>query len=218
MMILLFSEAQILYAQFFEGTIYYTIDVHYKGDNERHKTYYETEKFGDTVLVHVNNEGFLRRDFPGSSADFGVESYIYHPTENKQYATYRFTDTVYWYVSDSNYATDFSILPNCNVETESFNGRTLSCIETTSVDPFSGLPMKSRYFYIPGMYLINYSAWSNNEDFRQGFIYEMARSNMVKIYLDYGNYEYTMTAIRFEEKQIDDSVFMLSPDREFKKQ
>lgn len=101
---------ELLPAQIFEGIIYYKMDVNYKGGNLRHKQYYEEEKFGDTVAVYVNQEGYVKREFVGSSIQFGTDAYIYDPTRNIQFALYNSIDTIYWYYSDTNIVEDFEVV------------------------------------------------------------------------------------------------------------
>lgn len=204
-------------AQIFEGEIAYKVDVNYKGTNRRHKEYYENEKFGDTILVYVSKEGSVRREFPGSSK-YGAKYYLYDPISNIQYAEFRFSDTVYWYKADTNPLMDYKIVEGCDNNEIYFEDKLLDCIETEGFDSHLNQPTKSRYYYSPGELLFNYESWSKNKDFLQGELYGTSKSNFLIMYLDYGNYEYTMTAIDVKEMDLDDKIFKIPKGKPLKLQ
>ncbi|MEM1215187.1 MAG: hypothetical protein AAGJ82_05860, partial [Bacteroidota bacterium] len=159
----------------------------------------------------------VRRDYP-NSGKYGVKSYIYNPIENKQYALYRFTDTVYWYYADSNYVSDFIILDSCSNNEISFQGKYLDCLETSGFDSHLNLKTSTKYHYLPNRYLFNYDSWLKNKDFAIGRVYEIIRSNILAMFADYGNYEYTMIATHLLEVEIEDRIFEISSDLPLKKQ
>lgn len=205
------------WSQYFEGTITYDVEVKYKGQNERHKQYYENEKFGDQVIVSVNEQGFVKKEFPNSSR-FGVDFYLYDPIKNIQYSTYRFTDTVFWYYADTNIVANYRIYKSSNVEDKFYEGKKLESIHTTGMDEYQNLPLKASYYYDPNRANFNYKSWKNNRDFLQGELYNHSKSMFLFIYSDYGNYEYTWRAKEVKSIDLDNSSFSIPVNSPLKQQ
>ena len=195
---------------FFEGVIVYTIHTTYKGDNSRHKQFYETEKFGDTIRLYTNQEGFTKKEFVGA-AHYGNKAYFYDPSFNQEFATYNFTDTVYVVNAKEVGVSDITISKCTGEQLSSVLGYKVGCLELVYQDPFLNLEPKSRYYYANNGLEINYTAWSHNMDLYQGSMYEESKNHWLRIEADYGNYEYVMNAIKIEKKEIPDEVFEI-PD------
>ena len=215
--ILFFVAFSSVKAQYFEGKITYSIKVNYKGVNSRNKQYYESEKFGDTMLVYINKEGFIRREFP-TSGRLGGDFNLYNPIENKQYASFRFTDSIYWYTADTNFVNDLKIVKCTEQNDMYYNGERLMCIGLSGYDQHLDSPIRSEYYYLPNRYLFNFKSWLKNKDFLQGSIYGESKSNFMVIHTDYGNYEFTMKAVSVVESEIDESKFLIPKNTPMKKQ
>lgn len=200
---------------YFEGIIIYDINTTYKGSDLRYKDFYERDKFGDKVILYTNREGFVKREFINSK-EFGTNSYLYDPESNIQYATFNFTDTIFCYTADDDF-TSQSRIGRCGKKaSEKLLGYELSCIELISVDTVLGLETSSMYYYSEQHVQIDYTKWSENLDSQQGKAYELSKSHWLKVFADFGNYEYEMTAIEIIAQELDDEVFMIPEGRPVK--
>lgn len=180
-----------------------------------HKSYYEQDKFGDIAVLKTNKEGFIKRSFP-NSGEFGIDYYLYDPINNIQYATYRFTDTVYYFEATWSGAKDVKLKGPTETNI-SLLGEQLDVIELTGWDPDQNVTLAAKYYFPKSRVPIDANTQAKNVDFKTNEAYSLSQSHFTISTMDYGNYECTMKASKVLPGAIADNEFRIPDDRPLKK-
>ncbi len=188
---------------FFEGDIVYKVEVEIK-DKSHPWADYLANKWGDTMIVSHNTDGFQKRIYKNSKPN-GFFWHIYNAETNEYFATWHNLDTIYYY----NCAESITNLVELKKEkSEIVLNKICPSFSIEFKDISSHEMITTTIYYDPDL-PINFLAYRNFRDTHIDEIYKHSHSHLVKWSIDMELVHVTFTAIQVIEKKLPTDHFLI---------